>query len=102
MVENERITPLLISLMLLSNRAIIRGSLAVAAAFTLVGAQSVSAHHVLGDDHTGTLLTVDPSATAQGMKTMFSTRAEAEAAAVNFDCEGAHQMGNMWMPCTEH
>ena len=102
MVENESIIPLLISLMLLSNRVIIRGSLAVAAAFTLVGAQSVSAHHVPGDDHTGTLLTVDPSATAQGMKTMFSTRAEAEAAAVNFDCEGAHQMGNMWMPCTEH
>ena len=68
MMENESITPLLISLMLLSNRAIIRGSLAVAAAFTLVGAQSVSAHHVPGDDHTGTLLTVDPSATAQGLR----------------------------------
>ena len=78
------------------------GSLAVAAAFTLVGAQSVSARHVPGDDHTGTLLTVDPSATAQGQKTMFPTRAEAEAAAVDFDCEGAHQMGDMWMPCTEH
>ena len=102
MVDNGCITPSLISLMLLSNRAIIRGSLAVAAAFTLVGAQSVSAHHVPGDDHTGTLLTADPSATAQGMKTMFPTKAEAEAAASNFDCEGAHQMGDMWMPCSEH
>ncbi len=102
MVDNGCITPSLISLMLLSNRAIIRGSLAVAAAFTLVGAQSVSAHHVTGDDHTGTLLTVDPSATAQGQNTMFPTRSAAEAAAVNFDCEGAHPMGDMWMPCAEH
>ena len=90
MVDNGCITPSLISLMLLSNRAIIRGSLAVAAAFTLVGAQSVSAHHVTGDDHTGTLLTVDPSATAQGQKTMFPTRSAAEAAAVNFAVSYTH------------
>jgi hypothetical protein len=33
---------------------------------------------------------------------MFATKAEAEAAAKHFNCKGAHQMGNMWMPCATH
>ncbi|MEC8442248.1 MAG: hypothetical protein VXZ59_08015 [Cyanobacteriota bacterium] len=33
---------------------------------------------------------------------MFKTKAEAEAAAPGFGCEGAHQMGEMWMVCAEH
>jgi len=33
---------------------------------------------------------------------VFKTQAEAEAAAPQFDCEGAHQMGDMWMVCDKH
>ena len=33
---------------------------------------------------------------------MFPTRAEAEAAAPEFGCSGAHQMGEMWMVCAKH
>ena len=33
---------------------------------------------------------------------MFPTRAEAEAAAPEFGCSGAHQMGEMWMVCSKH
>ena len=38
----------------------------------------------------------------QPKQAMFKTKAEAEAAAPGFGCEGAHQMGTMWMVCTEH
>ncbi len=33
---------------------------------------------------------------------MFATKAEAEAAAKQFHCQGAHKMGEMWMPCASH
>ena len=33
---------------------------------------------------------------------MFKTKAEAEAAAPDFGCKGAHQMGEMWMVCEQH
>ena len=33
---------------------------------------------------------------------MFKTRAEAEAAAPGFGCQGAHSMGEMWMVCEKH
>jgi hypothetical protein len=34
---------------------------------------------------------------------MYATKAEAETAAKqHFNCTGAHQMGNQWMPCTTH
>jgi hypothetical protein len=34
---------------------------------------------------------------------MYATKAEAEAAAKkHFNCTGAHQMGNQWMPCASH
>jgi hypothetical protein len=34
---------------------------------------------------------------------MYATKAEAEAAAKkHFNCTGAHQMGNQWMPCRTH
>ena len=87
--------------MLLSNRSVVRGSLAALAALTLVGAQSARAHHVPGDDHTGMLLSGQSTST-QGKKALFSTKTEAEAAAPGFDCEGAHQMGGRWMPCSLH
>tara|TARA_Y100001968_G_C18973104_1_gene533226 strand:+ start:299 stop:532 length:234 start_codon:yes stop_codon:yes gene_type:complete len=33
---------------------------------------------------------------------LFNTREEAENAAKNFNCEGAHKMGDKWMPCEKH
>jgi Ca2+-binding RTX toxin-like protein len=33
---------------------------------------------------------------------MFGTQAEAEAAAKEMGCSGAHQMGSMWMACSSH
>jgi hypothetical protein len=33
---------------------------------------------------------------------MYATKAEAEKAARKFNCTGAHQMGNQWMPCAQH
>ena len=35
-------------------------------------------------------------------KAMFKTQAEAEAAAPEFGCTGAQQMGEMWMVCEKH
>tara|TARA_Y100001968_G_C18825776_1_gene466716 strand:- start:95 stop:343 length:249 start_codon:yes stop_codon:yes gene_type:complete len=35
-------------------------------------------------------------------RALFETRAEAEKAAKDFNCTGAHQMGNEWMPCEDH
>ncbi|QNI58848.1 uncharacterized conserved secreted protein (DUF3721) [Synechococcus sp. BIOS-U3-1] len=102
MLENGTNTSALSSLMLLSNRSVVRGSLAALAALTLVGAQSARAHHVPGDDHTGTLVSGQSTSTAQGKQTIFNTKAEAEAAAPGFDCKGAHKMGNQWMPCSSH
>ena len=43
----------------------------------------------------------DPSGQG-GTKAMFATKAEAEAAAKQFHCQGAHKMGTMWMPCASH
>ena len=43
----------------------------------------------------------DPAA-QEGTKAMFATKAEAEAAAKQFHCQGAHKMGAMWMPCASH
>ena len=43
----------------------------------------------------------DPAA-QKGTKAMFATKAEAEAAAKQFHCQGAHKMGAMWMPCASH
>ena len=33
---------------------------------------------------------------------LFETKTEAEKAAKNFNCTGAHKMGNQWMPCKSH
>ena len=33
---------------------------------------------------------------------LFETKAEAEKAAKDFNCTGAHKMGDKWMPCTSH
>ena len=36
------------------------------------------------------------------MPMLFDTKEEAEKEAYKFDCEGAHQMGDKWMPCKSH
>ena len=33
---------------------------------------------------------------------LFDTKVEAEKAAKDFNCTGAHEMGNKWMPCESH
>ena len=33
---------------------------------------------------------------------LFETKAEAEKAAKDFNCTGAHKMGDKWMPCQSH
>ena len=37
-----------------------------------------------------------------GTPTLFSTKADAEKAAKDFNCTGAHKMGEKWMPCKSH
>jgi len=37
-----------------------------------------------------------------GTQSLFSTKAKAEKAAKNFNCTGAHKMGEKWMPCKSH
>ncbi len=36
------------------------------------------------------------------MPAFFDTKVEAEQAAKNFNCKGAHEMGGKWMPCNSH
>ena len=36
------------------------------------------------------------------MPMLFDKREQAEKEAYKFGCEGAHQMGNKWMPCSLH
>ena len=36
------------------------------------------------------------------MPMLFDTKAQAEKEAYKLGCEGAHQMGDKWMPCTIH
>ena len=37
-----------------------------------------------------------------GTPALFDTKLEAEKAAKNFNCTGAHKMGEKWMPCKSH
>lgn len=63
-------------------------------AATLTGALSVAACTTLGTY-------AQPS--SSGVPALYATKAEAEAAAKkHFNCTGAHQMGNQWMPCASH
>ena len=36
------------------------------------------------------------------MPPLFKTKEEAEKAAANYGCKGAHKMGEKWMPCDNH
>ena len=44
----------------------------------------------------------DKAAKAKPKQAMFNTKAEAEAAAPSFGCQGAHKMGDQWMVCAKH
>jgi len=35
-------------------------------------------------------------------KMLFKTKREAEESSKNFNCKGAHRMGEFWMPCDKH
>ena len=37
-----------------------------------------------------------------GTAALFETKAEAEKVAKDFNCTGAHKMGDKWMPCERH
>ena len=37
-----------------------------------------------------------------GTPALFDTKIEAEKAAKDFNCTGAHRMGERWMPCKSH
>ncbi|MEB3331958.1 MAG: hypothetical protein VKI83_05650 [Synechococcaceae cyanobacterium] len=54
----------------------------------------------------GTVVQAAPSSPATAAtaprQALFRTRAEAEAAASQFHCSGAHRMGQLWMPCAGH
>tara|TARA_B100000073_G_C23517311_1_gene486368 strand:+ start:348 stop:515 length:168 start_codon:yes stop_codon:yes gene_type:complete len=43
-----------------------------------------------------------PVETEMKMPMLFDTKEKAEKEAYKFDCEGAHQMGEKWMPCKMH
>ena len=38
----------------------------------------------------------------KGKPALFDTKIEAEKAAKDFNCTGAHKMGKKWMPCKSH
>ena len=54
--------------------------------------------------YASTLILIACSNEAQksGTPALFSSKAEAEAEAKNFNCTGAHKMGEKWMPCMSH
>ena len=39
---------------------------------------------------------------SNGTPAVFDTRKEAVKAAKDFNCTGAHRMGDKWMPCKSH
>ena len=39
---------------------------------------------------------------SRSTRARFETKAEAEKAAKDFNCTGAHKMGDKWMPCKSH
>ncbi len=49
----------------------------------------------------GSVLAADP-ASSSAKQAMFATKAEAEKAAPQFGCSGAHKIGDFWMVCENH
>ncbi len=49
-----------------------------------------------------TLIGCTTESKQSGTPALFNTKAEAEAAAKDFNCIGSHKMGDKWMPCKSH
>jgi len=45
---------------------------------------------------------ITESANSSSKQALFNTRKEAEEAAKEYGCKGAHKMGSKWMPCSMH
>ncbi len=48
------------------------------------------------------LFSCSSKTTESGVPALFDSKEEAVRAAKNFGCQGAHQMGDKWMPCENH
>ena len=48
------------------------------------------------------LIACSTNAESKKTRALFDTRKEAEKAAKDFNCTGAHKMGEKWMPCKSH
>ena len=57
---------------------------------TIIVSMSFSLMGCSGNSHTS------------GTPALFETKAEAKKAAKDFNCTGAHKMGDKWMPCKSH
>ena len=49
-----------------------------------------------------TLIGCSSNSQKSGTPALFDTKLEAEKAAKNFNCIGAHKMEKKWMPCKSH
>ena len=74
-----------------------RSSISVLGSILLIGSAGW-----LGLMNIGTSSNAAETSAAKPQQAMFKTKAEAEAAAADFGCHGAHQMGSMWMVCDAH
>ncbi len=48
------------------------------------------------------LISCSPKSQNSRIPALFESKAAAERAAKDFNCQGAHKMGNKWMPCEKH
>ena len=48
------------------------------------------------------LIGCSPNYQPKSSPSLFETKIDAEKAAKNFNCIGAHRMGDKWMPCKIH
>ena len=48
------------------------------------------------------LMSCSSNSESSSTRALFDTRKEAENAAKDFNCKGAHKMGDKWMPCKSH
>ncbi len=45
---------------------------------------------------------INSESNTKQIKMLFKTKEDAENMAKTLNCQGAHKMGNMWMPCNSH
>ena len=49
-----------------------------------------------------TIMGCSTTSESSNTRALFDTKEEAEKAAKDFNCTGAHQMDDKWMPCKSH